>query len=173
MQHCGTPLTRALGCKYAARFALAALALCVCLDARALDCTVSATGVAFGVYEAASAAPTDSTGNVTVRCVHLGGGAARTGYSIALSSGGSGTYAQRQMRAGTSFLNYNLFDDATRLRVWGNGTAGSALVTGSLVVNPGRFATNEASYPIYGRIPAQQAADTGTYSDTILVTLTF
>lgn len=161
------------GRKRAASVALATLALCAGLDARALDCTVSATGVAFGVYDAAASAPADSTGRITVRCVHLGGGAARTGYSIALSPGASGSYAQRQMRSGTSSLNYNLFDDATRLRVWGNGTAGSAMVTGSLVVNPGRFATNEASYPIYGRIPAQQAADTGTYSDTILVTLTF
>ena len=47
------------------------------------------------------------------------------------------------------------------------------LVAGSLVVNPGNFAINEVSRPIYGRIPAQQAADAGSYNDTILVTLTF
>ena len=152
---------------------LATVALCTCFDAQALDCTLSATGVAFGVYDAASTVPTDSAGNVTVRCTHLGGGAVKTSYSIALSTGSSGAYARRQMRAGTSLLNYNLFDDATRLQVWGNGTGGSTLVAGTLLVNPGNYVINEVSHPIYGRIPPQQAADTGSYSDTILVTLTF
>lgn len=156
-----------------ARAAITMLALCTCLDAQALDCIVSTTGVAFGVYDAASTAPTDSAGNVTVRCTHLGGGAVKTSYSIALSAGSSGTYAQRLMRAGTSVLNYNLFTDATRLQVWGNGTGGSTLVAGTLLVNPGNYEINEVTRPIYGRIPAQQAADTGSYNDTILVTLTF
>jgi spore coat protein U-like protein len=40
-------------------------------------------------------------------------------------------------------------------------------------VNPGNFQQNVMDHPIFGRIPAQQAVDTGTYSDTILVTLTF
>lgn len=152
---------------------VAALALFMCYDAQALDCTVSATGVAFGVYDTTSTAPTDSTGGVTVRCNHLGGGAVKTNYSITLSAGSSGTYAQRRMRAGTAVLNYNLFTDAARLQVWGNGTGGSTLVASTLLVNPGNFAINEVSHPIYGRIPEQQAADTGSYNDTILVTLTF
>lgn len=156
-----------------ARAALAIAASCTCFGAQALDCTLSATGVAFGVYEAASTAPTDSTGNVSVRCTHVGGGALKTSYSIMLSAGSSGAYAERRMRAGTSFLAYNLFTDATRLRVWGNGTGGSTLVAGTLLVNPGNFVVNEVSHPIYGRIPAQQAVDSGTYGDTILVTLTF
>jgi spore coat protein U-like protein len=142
-------------------------------DASALDCLVSATGVAFGVYDVALATPTDSVGSLTVRCVYQDGGATRVSYTVALSTGNSGTYAQRQMRSGTSTLNYNLFDSATYARMWGNGTAGSALMSGSLIVNRGNFATNEAVHPIYGRIPAQQSADSGTYSDQVLVTLTF
>jgi spore coat protein U-like protein len=92
---------------------------------------------------------------------------------VTLSAGSSGTFAQRQMRAGRAVLNYNLFDDATRTRVWGNGTGGSVLVAGTLLVNPGNYVVNEIIHPIYGRIPAQQGADTGSYGDTILVTLTF
>ena len=152
---------------------LAVLALLACTDAQALDCTVSTTGVAFGVYDPVLTTPTDSTGNLTVRCTHQGGGAVRANYTAALSSGGSGSYAQRQMRAGTAVLNYNLFDGATLTRVWGNGTGGSGLVTGSLLVNPGNFEINEALHPIYGRIPAGQAVAIGSYTDTILVTLTF
>ena len=152
---------------------LAAFALLACAEARAVDCLVSTTGVAFGVYDAALTTPTDSTGNLTVRCTHQGGGATRVTYTVALSTGGSGTFAQRQMRSGPAVLRYNLFDSATYARVWGNGTGGSGLVAGSFVVNPGRFTVNEFAHPIFGRIPAQQAVDTGSYSDTILVTLTF
>jgi len=153
--------------------ALAAVALLGCADARALDCLLSVSGVAFGVYDAVITAPTDATGSLIVRCTHEGGRGMRLNYTVELSPGSSGSYARREMRSGPSVLNYNLFDSATYTRVWGNGTSGSGLVAGSLVVNPGNFAINEFRHPIYGRIPAQQAVDSGAYSDTILVTLTF
>ena len=155
------------------RTGLVSLALLACVDAEAVDCTISTTGVAFGVYDAALASPTDATGDLRVRCIHLGGGAVRTSYTVGLSAGNSGDFTQRRMRAGTAVLNYDLFDSATRTRVWGNGTGGSGLVSGSLLVNPGNFSVNELSHPIYGRIPAQQSADAGNYSDTILVTIAF
>lgn len=157
----------------AAAAALAAIAALACGAARAIDCNVAATGVAFGMYDPVLTAPTDSTGSVTLRCTHLGGGAVKASYTIALSAGASGTFAQRQLRAGGSWLAYNLYDGATRTRVWGDGTQGSAVVAGSLLVNPGRFRLNEAVHPVYGRVPPLQAADTGSYADTILVTLSF
>lgn len=152
---------------------LAALALLTGAEARALDCFISVTGVAFGTYEPAVTAPATSTGNVRVRCTHVGRGAARANYTVDLSTGSSGNYVQRTMRSGNSALNYNLFTSPTYTQVWGNGTGGSVRVAHSLLVNPGNFAQNVMDHPIYGRIPAQQAVDTGTYGDTILVTLTF
>ena len=152
---------------------LAAFALLACAEAHALDCSVSVTGVAFGAYDPLITTPTASTGNVQVRCVHVGGGATRANYTIDLSTGSSNNYALRAMRSGNSLLNYNLFNSATYAQIWGNGTGGSVRVAYSLLVNPGNFAQNVMNHPIYGRIPAQQAADTGQYTDTILVTLTF
>jgi spore coat protein U-like protein len=152
---------------------VAALALLTWSHARALDCFVSVTGVAFGTYDPLVTTATTSTGNVQVRCVHLGGGAVRANYTVDLSQGSSNSYAQRTLRSGTSVLNYNLFNGATYTQIWGNGTGGSVRVAYSLLVNPGNFAVNVMDHPIYGRIPAQQAVDTGMYSDTILVTMTF
>ena len=151
----------------------AALALLACADARALDCSVSVTGVAFGTYDPVVTTPTTSTGNVQVRCIHIGGGATRANYTVDLSTGSSGSFAQRTMRSGNSVLHYNLFNSATYAQTWGNGTGGSVRVAYSLLVNPGNFQQNVMDHPIFGRIPAQQAVDTGTYGDTILVTLTF
>ena len=152
---------------------LVAAILASAAPARAADCTITTVGVAFGVYDPTLASPTDSAGDVTVRCFYVSGGATRINYTVALSAGGSGDPAGRQLRAGPSVLNYNLFDAATRTRVWGNGTGGSVLVSGTLVVNPGAFSTRTVSHPIYGRIPPLQAVDAGQYSDTVLVTLTF
>ena len=152
---------------------VAALALLGGREAHALDCQISVTGVAFGTYDPVITVPTDSTGNVRVRCVHLAGGAVRANYTVDLSAGSSNSYAQRQMRSGTAVLNYNLYNSATRTQVWGNGIGGSVRVSNSLLVNPGNYVENVADHPIYGRIPAAQAADTGMYTDTILVTMTF
>jgi len=153
--------------------ALAALVLLACSEARALDCFVSVTGVAFGTYDPLATTATTSTGNVRVRCIHIGGGAVRANYTVDLSQGNSGNFAQREMRSGNSALLYNLFNGATYTQIWGNGTGGSVRVAYSLLVNPGNFAQNIMDHRIYGRIPPQQAVDTGLYNDTILVTLTF
>ncbi len=66
----------------------------------AADCAVSTTGVVFGNYDPLVTANTDSTGEVIVVCTHVSGGATQVNYTVALSAGSSGNYAQRQMRAG-------------------------------------------------------------------------
>jgi len=147
--------------------------LALCRGAIAMDCVVSTTGVAFGTYDPLSTSPSDAAGNLTVRCVHMGGGATRAAYTASLSPGSSGSYAQRTLRSGNSVLFYNLFDGADRTRIWGDGTGGTGLGSGIVLVNPGHFETNETIHPIYGRIPALQEAGVGSYSDTILVTLSF
>jgi spore coat protein U-like protein len=153
---------------------VAFLALLACVDARAAaDCAISTTGVAFGNYDPTITTNTNATGNLTVVCTHVSGGATRVNYTMALSAGSSGSYAQRRMRAGTATLNYNLFDSAALTRIWGNGSAGTALVPGSMLVNPGGNRVVQVTHPIYGRIPASQAVAIGNYSDTIVVTLTF
>ena len=79
-------------------------------------------------------------------------------------STGSGTYAARAMTSGSHQLLYNLYLDASYVTIWGDGTAG----TGTL-----QDSTNKNTYTIYGRIPALQNAWVGSYSDTIVVTITY
>ena len=51
---------------------------------------------------------------------------------------------------------------------------GTTIITGSLKVGPGvGNGTRTATHVVYGRIPQLQDADTGNYTDSILVTLTF
>lgn len=139
----------------------------------AADCTVTAVGVNFGVYDPYVTAPDDSVGEITVTCNHLSGPAIQVRYTVTLSTGG-GTYAQRRLRAGPALLGYNLWTDSARSSIWGNGSAGTVIVTGSLKVGPGAGnGVRTAVHPIYGRIPALQDAAEGDYLDSIVATLTY
>jgi spore coat protein U-like protein len=121
-------------------------------------CTLSVLGVIFGSYDTFSNVPLDNAGgNVAVTCD------IPTPYTIALGSGG-GAYTLRTMSGAGSALNYNLFIDPTRLVVWGDGNAGTSVVAG---------ATTSANHTIYARIPARQNVPVGSYTDTVIVTLSF
>ena len=122
-------------------------------------CTISADGVNFGSYDASLNQDSDSAGNISVNC---DSGAA---YTLALSAGG-GSYTTRVMNNGAFALNYNLYTDAARTFVWGDGSGATATVGGSGTGT----ATNIA---VYGRIPARQHPHVGSYSDNIVVTVSF
>lgn len=142
-----------------ARAACSPLSLC--------SCTVTATAVSFGTYDPLSSVANDSTGTVRVRCilaVALAGS-----FTVDLSTGGSGSYAARKLHNGASNLLYNLYNSAARTQVWGNGTGGSVSVSQTF---SGLLAIDR-SLTIYGRIAAGQNVPAGTYSDTILVTVTY
>lgn len=134
--------------------------------AEAMSCSFSAvSGVSFGGYNVFSSASLDSTGSVSIVCHGIGAGDALT---IDLSRGGASSYFPRSLSGGSGALSYNLFLDAARTVVWGDGTTG----TGHFgPVTPGEGVTATAT--IYGRIPARQNAAVGVYADTITVTINF
>jgi spore coat protein U-like protein len=71
---------------------------------------------------------------------------------------------------GGNSMQYNLYTNAARTQVWGDGTGGTAKVSDSQLVVVG---TSQYSYTAYGRIPALQNLGPGTYTDTITVTLNY
>jgi spore coat protein U-like protein len=122
-------------------------------------CTFNVTGVNFGSYDVFSNAALDTTGNIDVNCP------SGVGYTMALSAGG-GTHTQRVMNSGAHRLNYNLYTAANRAVVWGDATSGTVTVNGTGI----GVSVNHA---VYGRIPALQNVHAGSYSDIIIVALTF
>lgn len=121
-------------------------------------CTVSTNGVNFGNYDGSEV---PGTGEITVA-----GCTASTSYTIALSPGSSNDFITRTMQntIDTSHtLSYNLYTSATYSNVWGNGT-NSSVVSGT---------GTGGIYTVYGLIPKGQNPYVGSYSDPIVVTLTF
>lgn len=121
------------------------------------ECSVDAQGVNFGSYDVFNNENTDSTGNIHVACNPS------NSFSIALSAG-NGSYTSRFMASGANRLTYNLYINANHTSIWGDGTG----VT-SLLNNNG----TSVNSTVYGRVPARQNLPAGSYSDTIVVTITF
>jgi spore coat protein U-like protein len=138
-------------------------------SALGLDCTVSATGVAFGVYDPNSGLPTDATGNVHVFCTVLLV-SVLSQINTSLSTGGSGTFASRKMSSGSDLLNYNLYKEASHTSIWGDGTGGTGIFTDNLLI---AVLGTSVDHTVHGRIPAGQYVSAGSYTDTITVTVEF
>lgn len=128
-------------------------------------CTISATAVNFGTYNVFAASPLNAVGTITYRC-----GAPDRNVSITLSTGGSGSYAARQLRpaSGTDRLDYNLYRNAARTQIWGDGTGGTSYF---FIANPPN--NQNINLTVYGRIPASQDVTVGNYTDTVIVTINF
>jgi spore coat protein U-like protein len=138
-----------------------------CNPLSACSCTVTTTGVSFGSYDPLSQVDNGSAGTIRIVCtliLSLAGS-----FTIDLSTGASGSYAQRSLKKGASTLAYNLFADSAYSRVWGNGTGGSTQVSQSF----SSLLIVDRTLTVYGRIPAGQNVSAGAYADTIIVTVTY
>jgi spore coat protein U-like protein len=138
----------------------------------AVSCSVSATGPVFGVYDPLGAVATVSNGSVTATCTLTSGNSASVSIVSSYSTGSSGTYSARTLRAGVNQLFYNLYFDAAFTQIRGDGTGGSQ--TGGASFSLTRTnSTQSTTSTIYGRVPALQDVAPGSYSDVITVTITY
>lgn len=139
-------------------------------EADAATCSVVATPVLFGVYVPTAISPVDSNGAITVSCKGTG----NVSYTIALSAGlnGAGYLPRRMLNSAASFLlDYNLYIDAGRTVIWGNGSPSTLIVTDSYRI-PGPEDVIR-TYPVYGRLFPLQAVGVGEYTDVITVTVDY
>jgi spore coat protein U-like protein len=172
------PMTRARGRNLPAiAVVLVGLLMLRAPQARAdVECGVGVGTLSFGTYEPTAPQANDSTGRADVTCNWAGGSRANklVLYQLTLSTGNSGDYNQRQMFSGSDRLPYNLFIDAARARIWGDGSSGTGIGSGSMRIGSGQGnRTDTRDHTIYGRIPAQVDVNSGSYNDTIYVTLIF
>lgn len=125
-------------------------------------CWASSTGVSFGIYDPQAVAPVDTAGSITLECDRREPSA-----TVSVGAGTSGSFAIRSMMSGSDTLQYNVFTDASRLQIWGDGSAG----TGTINVAP--FPNRPMTLTIYGRMPPGQNVRAGSYSDTLIVTIEY
>ena len=143
---------------------VAAVALvCARRAEAAASCTISVNGVSFGAYDVFSATALDSTGTVTISCR---GNAINV--SVTLSKGAANSFSPRAMSSGADTLTYNLFTDAARSTIWGDGTGGTSTYT-----NAGPANNTNIAITVYARISSGQDVRAGSYSDTVTAIVNF
>ena len=131
-------------------------------------CTASATPLTFGTYDPFASGPSDITAS--------GAGACRAVTPVAVAyanqlDGGAGGVANRRLSSGVGTLNYQLYVDAARSQVWGDGGAGSVTVNDAYGL--AALATANRSYTVYGRIQARQMVAPGAYTDVVTVLVAY
>jgi len=129
-------------------------------------CSVTATDVNFGTYDALTKPTLYSTGNVTVTCGTDTIGDVMS-YEIALDFGKKGK-SPRQMDGGKDALEYNLYTNASHTILWGDGKKyGSVTVPDSYTFTS--LCCEVRSYTDYGVLFGGQNVRPGLYSDDIVV----
>jgi spore coat protein U-like protein len=124
------------------------------------NCTISTTALTFGNYDPIVtnlSAELDNTGMVTITCTK------DDVVSVALGMGENAVDTQRKMADGAELLNYSLFSDPGRLTVW-NDSVNPVSATGTGAAQ---------NLTVYGRVDAGQNVSAGTYTDTVIATVTF
>lgn len=130
------------------------------------SCSVATTAVAFGTY-----VPTTlktANGNVAVTCSALV--LFTASYVISMAKGNSATYTPRFMNMAGVHLNYNLYTTGAFTSIWGDATGGTVTVSDSYTAIALSVTRN---YTVFGRITAAQFVNTGTYTDAVLVSVTY
>ncbi|HRP87667.1 MAG TPA: spore coat protein U domain-containing protein [Gammaproteobacteria bacterium] len=130
------------------------------------NCTITAAPLLdFGSVMGSTTTQIDSAVTLHATCNN------QLPYTIALNAGQvvGNTIADRRLGldgTGPGVLRYQLYRDAGRSQLWGDGTAGSVHVgTGNGV---------QQDIIVYGRVPAGQAMPAaGTYRDTVTATITY
>ena len=143
--------------RHALRLALLAL-LMLAAQPAAAACDAVVSLVDFGRLDLKDGG--EITGRLEVVCD------TPTTFEVALSEG-HGDYRLRRMRhPDGAELRYNLYVDATKRRVWGDGVAaGTAVIQGQ---SDGR---KPERFVIYGLVPPDQKVRSGGYQDNLVTIL--
>lgn len=127
------------------------------------NCSVTTSGVQFSGYDPSASnasTPASAAGSVTLACTQ---GSAPV---IGLSYGTHQSGATRRASDGANFIAYQLYKDGGHTQPWGDA--------GSEALNAGPSASKQPrSFPVHGQVPAGQNVPSGTYADTIVVSVNF
>lgn len=132
------------------------------------NCTITTAPVAFGAYDPIVTNATNAlngTGTVTVTCTNGSAVAVTLDQGTNPAGGSTAAVPLRQMKdSGTDHLAYALYQDSNRTTVWGNTVGTSVSDTGNGTAQ---------NLTVYGAVTAGQNVPAGSYSDTVVATVTF
>ena len=133
------------------------------------SCTIGAATLNFGSVAGTSLLATPVTGSTTVSVTCTNG----SPYSIGMGQGANYLSTNR-MASGTNYIGYNLYTDSAYTHLWGTTTSASSCTGGSNTCDLGTGNGSAQTVTIYGQIPIVATAPaSGSYSDTVIMTITY
>lgn len=137
--------------------------LAITQNVHAATCGFTSIGsLSFGAYDVFGP-NVDTASSISFLCTGVMPG---NTVVIDFSIGSAPSFTPRQMVSGAFRLNYNIYLDASRIAIWGDGTGGSSRYG---PVTPPEATTVNVS--VFGRIPSGQDAHVGTYTDNVVITM--
>ena len=121
----------------------------------------------FGGYVSGQVGDLDALGEVHLICNDPDILVTTIPVTVAVDGGEHGTIASRALSNGLDNLQYNLFVDPLRINVLGDGTGGSQTINATCLKAVTCVNT------VYGRINGGQFPSTGSYTDDVIVSITF
>ncbi len=127
------------------------------------SCSVTGDTLDFGNVDALTGTTVDVTATISVTCT------LNTTYNVQLDQGTYGasvTSREMQISGDTTRLSYHLYTSALNTTEWGvtNGVDTVAGLGLGIAATP---------HLVYGSIPAGQAVPSGSYSDTVTITVAY
>ena len=133
-----------------------------------MSCTIAAGAMTFASYDPTATADNDATATITSTCTAGGAAVITMNQGGRAQSGSTDSVPARAMWNGSEGtpedLLYQVYSDSAGGTVWGN-TSGS----GKSITADG----SAQAFTAYGRIPKNQTVSSGSFSDSVLVTLTY
>jgi spore coat protein U-like protein len=133
------------------------------------SCTINASTLTFPSTAGTALTAAAVTGNTTVSvtCTNT------SPYSIGMGQGNNYSGGSNRMASASNFLPYTLYVDVALTHPWTTGaTNSSCTTTNDCYLGTGSGSAQ--SIPIYGQVPTTASAPVpGTYSDTVLMTITY
>jgi spore coat protein U-like protein len=79
------------------------------------------------------------------------------------------------MRSGatSNYLTYQIYKEAANTNIWTTGAAGGVVPNASTSKNSALTTASGAALTVFGKIPQNQDVTTGSYSDTVTITINF
>lgn len=131
------------------------------------SCSISTNTLAFGAYDPVgtnASTPLDGLGGVVVTCTNGAPTTVTLGQGAHANTGSTDAAPLRRMVSGANFLSYSLYQDAGRATTWGNTSGTGVAHTGT---------GTATTVTVYGRVAAGQNVASGSYTDTVVATVTF
>lgn len=121
------------------------------------QCTVTGGTLNFPQYASGQPENVDGSFDIKVKCD------SGVGYGVTLDDGAHFFSTSRRMNdSGSGYINYGLFTDAGHGNPWAGATN-----------SPGTGTNGDDTHTVYGRVLGNQTAPAGSYSDTVVVTVTY